>query len=103
MWWLYFVHSGEAGEEAFHSAEEQTRLARAGLAYAHGIMVCGAIVVAVAIEIIVAHPTDAVHLPSILIAVRRAADLHGGQHPVPADAGAAHSADLLRCPSSRCL
>jgi hypothetical protein len=29
-------------------------------------MVCGAIV---AIEIIVAHPTDAVHLPSILIAV----------------------------------
>ncbi|MGB3555086.1 MAG: low temperature requirement protein A [Jannaschia sp.] len=69
MWWLYFVHSGEAGEEAFHSADEQTRLARAGLAYAHGIMVCGAIVVAVAIEIIVAHPTDAVHLPSILIAV----------------------------------
>lgn len=69
MWWLYFVHSGEAGEEAFHSTEDQTRLGRAGLAYAHGIMVCGAIVVAVAIEIIVAHPTDAVHLPSILIAV----------------------------------
>lgn len=69
MWWLYFVHSGEAGEEAFHSTEDQTRLGRAGLAYAHGIMVCGAIVVAVAIEIIVAHPADAVHLPSILIAV----------------------------------
>ena len=69
MWWLYFVHSGEAGEEAFQSAEEQTRLARAGLAYAHGIMVCGAIVVAVAIEIIVAHPTDAVHVPNVLIAV----------------------------------
>jgi low temperature requirement protein LtrA len=32
-------------------------------------MVCGAIVVAVAIEVIVAHPTDAVHLPSILIAI----------------------------------
>lgn len=69
MWWLYFVHSGEAGEAAFHSAEDQTKLARAGLAYAHGIMVCGAIVVAVAIEVIVAHPTDAVHLPSIAIAV----------------------------------
>lgn len=68
MWWLYFVHSGEAGEEAFHSAEEQAKLARAGLAYAHGIMVCGAIVVAVAIEVIVAHPTDAVYLSSILIA-----------------------------------
>ena len=68
MWWLYFVHSGEAGEEAFHSAEDQAKLARAGLAYAHGIMVCGAIVVAVAIEVIVAHPTDAVYLSSILIA-----------------------------------
>lgn len=68
MWWTYFVHSGEAGEKAFHSAEEQTRLARAGLAYAHGIMVCGAIVVAVAIEVIVAHPTDAIYLSSILIA-----------------------------------
>ena len=31
-------------------------------------MVCGAIVVAVAIEVIVAHPTDAVYLSSILIA-----------------------------------
>lgn len=69
MWWLYFVHSGEAAEEAFHSAEEQARLARAGLAYAHGIMVCGAIVVAVAIETIIAHPSDAVHLPAIVIAV----------------------------------
>lgn len=69
MWWTYFVHSGEAGEDAFHSADEQARLARAGLAYAHGIMVCGAIVVAVAIEVIVAHPTDAIYLSSILIAV----------------------------------
>lgn len=69
MWWLYFVHSGAAGEAAFHAAEEQTRLARAGFAYAHGIMVCGAIVVAVAIEVIVAHPAEAVHLPSIVIAV----------------------------------
>jgi low temperature requirement protein LtrA len=68
MWWTYFVHTGEAGEDTFHTAQQQARLARAGLAYAHGIMVCGAIVVAVAIEVIVAHPTDAVHLPSIVIA-----------------------------------
>lgn len=46
MWWLYFVHFG--------------------LAYAHGIMVCGAIVVAVAVEVIVAHPVDALHLPRSL-------------------------------------
>lgn len=69
LWWLYFVHSGEAGEHAFEQEAEQTKLARAGLAYAHGIMVCGAIVVAVAIEAIIAHPTDPLHLPAILIAV----------------------------------
>jgi low temperature requirement protein LtrA len=69
LWWLYFVHSGEDGEEAFEHEAEQTKLARAGLAYAHGIMVCGAIVVAVAFEAIIAHPLEAVHLPSIIIAV----------------------------------
>lgn len=69
LWWLYFVHSGAEGEHAFEREAEQTRLARAALAYAHGIMVCGAIVVAVAIEVIIAHPTDPVHLSSIVIAV----------------------------------
>lgn len=69
LWWLYFVHSGADGVHAFAHKEEQARLARAGLAYAHGIMVGGAIVVAVAIEVIIAHPTDPVHLPAILIAV----------------------------------
>jgi low temperature requirement protein LtrA len=69
LWWLYFVHSGEDGEAAFHIEAEQAKLARAGLAYAHGIMVCGAIVVAVAIEAILAHPTDPLHLPAIIIAV----------------------------------
>ncbi len=68
MWWLCFVHPGAAVADALHSAEEQTKEARAGLAYAHGIMVGGAIVVAVAIEVIVAHPTDAVSLSSTLIA-----------------------------------
>ena len=75
MWWIYFVHTGEAGEageageETFAHLQDQTSAARAGLAYAHGIMVAGAIVVAVAIEIVIAHPFDAVHLPAILIAV----------------------------------
>ncbi|WP_224825914.1 low temperature requirement protein A [Cognatishimia sp. MH4019] len=69
MWWLYFVHTGEQSEYAFETEAEQTRLARAGLAYAHGIMVGGAIVVAVAIEEIIAHPTDPANLPAIIIAV----------------------------------
>ncbi|MDQ7728575.1 low temperature requirement protein A [Halomonas sp. SpR8] len=68
LWWIYFVHLAEAGEHSFERASDHTRLARAGLAYAHGVMVCGAIVVAVAIELIVAHPHDAIHATTALIA-----------------------------------
>lgn len=68
LWWLYFVHTTEKGEHAFVHMSDHTRLARAGLAYAHGVMVCGAIVVAVTIEQIVSHPAEAVHLPTVLIA-----------------------------------
>lgn len=68
LWWIYFVHLSEAGEHGFAHSADHTRMARAGLAYAHGVMVCGAIVVAVAIEMIVAHPLEAVHTPVALIA-----------------------------------
>lgn len=68
FWWLYFIHTTETGEHAFVRASDHTRMARAGLAYAHGIMVCGAIVVAVMIEQIVAHPAEAAHLPTVLAA-----------------------------------
>ncbi|MCR4268035.1 low temperature requirement protein A [Nitratireductor sp. ZSWI3] len=68
LWWLYFVHLTETGEHRLSHAAEQTRLARAGLAYAHGVMVCGAIVTAVAIEMVVAHPLQAIHAPTALAA-----------------------------------
>jgi low temperature requirement protein LtrA len=68
LWWIYFVHLSETGEHGFSHSADHTRLARAGLAYAHGVMVCGAIVMAVAIELIVGHPLDAVHLPVAVIA-----------------------------------
>lgn len=69
IWWIYFVNGAAASEQAFEAATAHTELARAGLAYAHGVMVCGAIIVAVAIEEIIAHPTDASHAPVVLIAV----------------------------------
>lgn len=68
MWWLYFVRTTEKGEHAFAHGEDHTRLARASLAYSHGIMVAGAVVVAVGIEMIIAHPFDAVHIPTVLVA-----------------------------------
>lgn len=68
LWWIYFVQLTETGEHRFEHEADHTRLARAGLAYAHGIMICGTIVVAVAIELIVAHPHDAIHAPTAIIA-----------------------------------
>ncbi|TDK28771.1 low temperature requirement protein A [Luteimonas aestuarii] len=68
LWWIYFVQLAERGEHGFHHGTDHSRLARAGLAYAHGVMVCGAIIVAVAIELIVAHPLDPVHVPTALAA-----------------------------------
>ncbi len=69
LWWIYFVGTFEEAEHTFETEAEHTRLARSGLAYSHGIMVCGAIVVAVAIEEIIAHPGEAAHVPTVLFAV----------------------------------
>lgn len=68
LWWIYFVDLAEPGEHRFAHETDHTRLARAGLAYAHGVAVCGAIVTAVAIEMIVAHPHDPIHAETALIA-----------------------------------
>lgn len=68
LWWIYFVDLSEPGEHRFEHESDHTSLARAGLAYAHGVAVCGAIVAAVAIEMIVAHPRDAIHAETALVA-----------------------------------
>lgn len=68
LWWVYFVDLSEPAEERFRHERDHTRLARAGLAHSHGIAVCGAIVTAVAIELIVAHPHDPIHAPTAIIA-----------------------------------
>ncbi|MEZ5938586.1 MAG: low temperature requirement protein A [Hyphomonadaceae bacterium] len=69
LWWIYFGRTFHEGEHAFEHASDHSQIARAGLAYAHGILVGSAIVVAASIELIIAHPHDAVHLPTVLIAV----------------------------------
>ncbi|MEM7296597.1 MAG: low temperature requirement protein A [Pseudomonadota bacterium] len=68
IWWIYFVDLSEPCEDRFAQAEDHTRLARAGMAYAHSIMVCGAIVIAVSIEMIVAHARDAIHEDIAIVA-----------------------------------
>lgn len=68
LWWIYFVDLSKPGELRFERETDHTSLARAGLAYAHGVAVCGAIVTAVAIEMVVAHPQDSIHAETALIA-----------------------------------
>lgn len=56
LWWLYFSY--RTGNAEHHDADRSaaTELARGAHAYAHAVMVGGAIVVAVGIELVVAHP-----------------------------------------------
>lgn len=70
LWWLYFTYTSAQGEKKFENVaeDEHTKLARAGYAYSHGIMVAGAITIAVGIEQTIAHPMAHVHLPTFLVA-----------------------------------
>jgi low temperature requirement protein LtrA len=57
LWGTYFARDAEAGARAVSSAADPTSVARTAYAYAHGLMVGGIIVVAVAIDLSIAHPT----------------------------------------------
>jgi low temperature requirement protein LtrA len=50
LWWVYFVRYADEAARVISGSIDPTRMARAGYAYAHAIMVAGVIVVAVAIE-----------------------------------------------------
>ncbi|MHC0433981.1 low temperature requirement protein A [Streptomyces sp. O3] len=65
LWWNYFgVHIGRE-READPVGALQTAIARSGFAYAHAVMIAGAIVVAVSIEQVTKHPTG--HLEPAVI------------------------------------
>jgi low temperature requirement protein LtrA len=57
LWWTYFVGHAAAAARTISRAADPTHVARAGYAYAHAIMVGGIIVLAVAIDLTIAHPT----------------------------------------------
>jgi low temperature requirement protein LtrA len=58
LWWMYFGRAEDAAR-TIDRAADPARVGRAGYAYAHGIMVAGVIVLAVAIELTIAQPTQA--------------------------------------------
>ncbi|GAB3491043.1 low temperature requirement protein A [Amycolatopsis cihanbeyliensis] len=65
LWWNYFAVPSGGEREEDPEGEQQTAIARSAFAYAHGIMIAGAIVVAVSIEQITMHPTG--HLDAAVI------------------------------------
>jgi low temperature requirement protein LtrA len=56
LWWVYFVGYAEEAARTISRSVDPTRVARAGYAYAHAIMVAGVIVIAVAIELTMTEP-----------------------------------------------
>jgi low temperature requirement protein LtrA len=57
LWAVYFLRHAGAAASAIASARDAARVGRAGYAYAHALMVGGTIVLAVAIELTIAHPS----------------------------------------------
>ena len=57
MWWLYFDRNAEAASQTISDARDPGRLARSAYTYGHLIIVAGIILLAVADEFVLAHPT----------------------------------------------
>lgn len=63
LWWSYFALAGHGSRAG--AGDGSARAARAAFAYAHGLMVAGAVVFAVAIELHLTHPENT---PSLVAA-----------------------------------
>jgi low temperature requirement protein LtrA len=67
MWWIYFDTAAERTSHAFAKAADPGRLARSAYTYLHAVLVAGIIVVAVADEMLLAHPLHPASLTAILV------------------------------------
>jgi low temperature requirement protein LtrA len=68
MWWIYFNRGAETGSEKIAATTDPGRLARVAYTYIHLLLVAGIIVVAVADELVLAHPLGHT-APKALIAI----------------------------------
>jgi low temperature requirement protein LtrA len=67
LWWVYFAGAAEAGARMIAQAADPARVGRAGYAYAHAVMVAGVIVLAVSVDLTIAHPTGATAAPTAAV------------------------------------
>ena len=69
FWWLYFTSAYRIGEEQLEAVRERTTLARDAYTYLHGLIAAGIIVAAVGDELVIAHPTETLERPELVVVV----------------------------------
>jgi len=67
LWWLYFDYVARIAERRLATAPDRTRLARDGYTYLHAVLVAGVILSAVGDEIVIAHATEELHTPELVV------------------------------------
>lgn len=67
LWWIYFNRGSEAGTRVIASSRDPGRLARSVYTYGHVPLVAGVIVVAVADELVIAHPGGQLDTTTIVV------------------------------------
>jgi low temperature requirement protein LtrA len=66
LWWLYFDYVARIAERRLELAgHRRTAMARDAYTYLHVVMAAAVIVSAVGDELVIAHPTDALHAPEV--------------------------------------
>ena len=67
LWWIYFHRGSDAGTREIASSSDPGRLARSIYTYGHLPLVAGVIVVAVADELVIAHPSGDIDTATIVV------------------------------------
>jgi low temperature requirement protein LtrA len=69
LWWLYFDYVAPIAQRRLELAQNRTVLARDGYTYLHVLLIAGIIVWAVGDELVIAHPTDVLATPEVVVLV----------------------------------
>ena len=67
LWWIYFHRGSETGTNRIVTSSDPGRLARSIYTYGHLPLVAGVIVVAVADELVIAHPSGHIETATIVV------------------------------------
>jgi low temperature requirement protein LtrA len=69
LWWLYFEYVADIAARRLELSDTSTLLARDGYTYLHVVLVAGIIGFAVGDELVIAHPTDVLSAPEVIVVV----------------------------------